>query len=117
MGMGKKLSRSGEHLYFSFICMMIMPVLICGCSHFDKGLGAESIFKEANDLFNQGNYTASLSKYKQIIEKYPKSGDRVLFEMGVIYAYPRNEQKDYEKSLECFQKVIISLSFLYSLCG
>ena len=26
--------------------------------------------------------------------------------MGIIYAYPRNEQKDYQKSLECFQKLI-----------
>ena len=63
-------------------------------------------FKEANDFFSQGNYKASLSKYEQIIEKYPSAGDRVLFEMGIIYAYPRNEQKDYQKSLECFQKLI-----------
>ncbi len=67
---------------------------------------AESTFKEANDYFSQGNYKASLSKYEQIIEKYPTAGDRVLFEMGIIYAYPRNEQKDYQKSLECFQKLI-----------
>jgi murein L,D-transpeptidase YafK len=26
--------------------------------------------------------------------------------MGIIYAYPGNEQKDYEKSLECFRKII-----------
>ncbi|MEJ2731409.1 MAG: outer membrane protein assembly factor BamD [Deltaproteobacteria bacterium] len=32
--------------------------------------------------------------------------DRVLFEMGIIYAYPRNEQKDYQKSLKCFQKIV-----------
>lgn len=32
--------------------------------------------------------------------------DKALFEMGIIYAYPHNEQKDYEKSLECFQKLI-----------
>ena len=57
-------------------------------------------------LFNQGNYKASLNKYEQIIEKYPTTGDRVLFEMGIIYAYPKNEQKDYQKSLECFQKLI-----------
>jgi murein L,D-transpeptidase YafK len=63
-------------------------------------------FKEANDLFIQGSYKASLGKYEQIIEKYPKGGDRVLFEMGIIYAYPGNEQKDYWKSLECFQKLI-----------
>src|SRR5512136_2832701 len=26
--------------------------------------------------------------------------------MGFIYAFPMNQQKDYQKSLECFQKLI-----------
>jgi tetratricopeptide (TPR) repeat protein len=102
--MGKKQSRIGEHLYF--FCIIITSILICGCSHFNKGFQAQSTFKEANDFFSQGNYKSALSKYEQIIEKYPKAGDRVLFEMGIIYAYPGNEQKDYQKSLECFQKLI-----------
>ena len=104
--MGKKQSRIGEHLHFFFVCIIITPILICGCSHFNKGFQARSTFKEANDFFSQGNYKASLSKYQQIIEKYPTAGDRVLFEMGIVYAYPGNEQKDYQKSLECFQKLI-----------
>jgi len=57
-------------------------------------------------LYKQGNFEASLSKYKQIIEKHPAAADRVLFEMGIIYAHPRNENKDYQKSLECFQKIV-----------
>jgi outer membrane protein assembly factor BamD (BamD/ComL family) len=104
--MGKKLSRIGGHLNFFFACIILTPTLICGCSHVNEGLQAKSIFKEANDLFSQESYKASLSKYEQIIEKYPTEGDRVLFEMGIIYAYPRNEQKDYQKSLECFQRLI-----------
>ncbi len=106
MSMRKKRSRIREHLYFSLICMTIIPIVMCGCTLFDKGFQAETTFKEANEFFNQGNYMASLNKYQQIIEKYPKARDRGLFEMGIIYAYPRNEQKDYEKSLECFQNVI-----------
>jgi tetratricopeptide (TPR) repeat protein len=104
--MGKNQSRISEPLYFFFVCIIITPILICGCSHFNEGWQARSTFEEANDLFSQGNYKASLSKYEQIIEKYPTAGDRVLFEMGIIYAYPRNEQKDYQKSLECFQKLL-----------
>ena len=57
-------------------------------------------------MYKQGNFEASLSKYKQIIEKYPTAADRVLFEMGIIYAHPRNENKDYQKSLECFRKIV-----------
>ncbi|MGB9080162.1 MAG: L,D-transpeptidase family protein [Desulfuromonadaceae bacterium] len=102
--MGKKQSRMVKHLNVFFVCIIIAPLLICGCSHFNEG--AKSTFIEANDFFSQGDYKASLSKYQQIIEKYPTAGDRVLFEMGIIYAYPGNEQKDYQKSLECFQKLI-----------
>jgi tetratricopeptide (TPR) repeat protein len=82
------------------------PMLISGCSHFNDGLQAKKTFAEANDLFHQGSYTASLDKYSEIIEKYPAMADRVLFEMGIIHAHPKNEQKDYQKSLECFQKLI-----------
>ena len=95
--MGKKKSWIGEHLNFFFVCIIITPILIFGCSHLNEGFQAKSTFKEANDLFIQGSYKASLSKYQQIIEKYPTTGDRVLFEMGIIYAYPMNEQKDYQK--------------------
>jgi tetratricopeptide (TPR) repeat protein len=104
--MGKKQSRTGKHLYFFFVCIIIIQILICGCSHLNEGYQAKETFEEANDLFSQGSYRAALSKYQQINEKYPTVGDRVLFEMGIIYAYPRNEQKEYQKSLECFQKLI-----------
>lgn len=96
----KKQSRLCNHLYLFLICIIITQILICGCTHSTK------FFKEANDFFNQGNYNASLSKYQQIIEKYPSERDRALFEMCIIHAHPRNEQKDYQKSLECFQKLI-----------
>jgi len=104
--MGKKQKRRGEHLYFFFACIIIAPILMCGCSHLHEGFLARPEFKEANDFSSQGNYKASLSKYEQIIAQYPTEGDRVLFEMGFIYAFPRNQQKDYQKSLECFQKLI-----------
>jgi L,D-peptidoglycan transpeptidase YkuD (ErfK/YbiS/YcfS/YnhG family) len=80
---------------------MITAVLICGCSY-----QASVLSQEANDFFNQGKYEAALSNYKHIIEKHPEVGDRILFEMGVIYAYPRNEQKDYQKALKCFQELV-----------
>jgi len=104
--MGKKQSMMGRHLNLFFVCIILAPMLLCGCSHFNEGSRAKATFIEANDFFSQGDYKASLGKYQQIIEKYPTAGDRALFEMGIIYAYPGNEQKDYQKSLECFQKLI-----------
>jgi len=88
------------------ICLLMAPMLISGCSHFNDGRQVKTTFAEANDLFFQGSYTASLNKYSEIIEKHPANADRALFEMGIIYAHPKNEQGDYQKSLECFQKLI-----------
>lgn len=94
------------HLNLFFVCIMVTPLLVCGCSHLTEGLQARSSFEEANDFFRRGNYGDSLAKYRQIIENYPTVGDRVLFEMGIIYAHPGNKHKEYAKSLECFQKLI-----------
>ena len=102
--MDKKHDRAVGLSHFFLACIMMTPILICGCSQFQ----VRSTFNEANDFFSQGNYEASLGTYEQIIEKYPSEGDRALFEMGIIYAYPKNEHKDYQKSLECFQKLINS---------
>jgi tetratricopeptide (TPR) repeat protein len=102
------IRQRGKGVYFRlfFVCIIITSIFIFGCSSIDKGFQTRSISREANDFFNQGKYEASLSKYEQIIEKNPAVADRVLFEMGIIYAYPKNEQKDYQKSLKCFQKIV-----------
>jgi len=104
--MGKKQSRIGGYPNIFFVCIVLVPMLICGCSHLNDGSRAASTFKEANELFSQGSYQASLGAYQQIIAKDPAAGERALFEMGILYSYPGNEQKDYQKSLECFQKLI-----------
>lgn len=104
--MGKTQRWKVKRLNLFFVCIIMAPMLLCGCSLFNEGHRAKSIFIEANDFFSQGNYQASLGKYQQIMDKYPTAGDRVLFQMGIVYAYPGNEQKDYQKSLECFQKLI-----------
>ena len=88
------------------ICLMMAAMLLSGCSHFNDGRQARKSFAEANDLYHQGSYAASLDMYSEIIEKYPPMADKVLFEMGIIHALPKNETKDYQKSLECFQKLI-----------
>jgi outer membrane protein assembly factor BamD (BamD/ComL family) len=63
-------------------------------------------FKRADDFVKKGNYDASLGVYEQIMTQYPRVGDRVLFEMGIIYLSARNNEKDYRKALECFEKLM-----------
>ncbi len=97
MGVCRRLVRIG---------IMAVPLLMAGCGHFSETLQSRQTFEEANLLFRQGSYQASLDTYKRIIDSYPTRGDRALFEMGLIYSYPENKQKDYQKSLACFQKLI-----------
>jgi tetratricopeptide (TPR) repeat protein len=104
--MVKKQDSIGEHLCFFLLCIIFASILLSGCGHHGGGSQAKSTLEEANNLFNQGCYQASLDKYVQSSAKHPAQGDRILFEMGIIYAYPKNEQKDYQKALECFQKLI-----------
>ncbi len=99
----KLLRGIGKYLHLCLLCITITSILVSGCS---RGHQARALSREATDYFDQGKYQASLSKYEQIIEKHPAVTDRVLFEMGIIYAHPKNEQKDYQKSLECFQKIV-----------
>ena len=100
------MRRLGSFGHFKFCICLVVAMLLFGCSHLNDGRKAQTTFAEANDLFHQGRYTASLEKYSGIIDKYPATADRALFEMGIVYAHPKNEQKDYQKSLECFQKLI-----------
>ena len=99
---GKSPKSTGGFLRLFVVGLMIIPILVGGCSHTDEG----TLSQEANQFFNQGNYGAALNKYEQLIENHPAVTDRVLFEMGITYAYPTNAQKDYQKALDCFQKVV-----------
>ncbi|WP_304441160.1 L,D-transpeptidase family protein [Geobacter sp. DSM 9736] len=78
-------------------------VFLSGCSR----LQTKPLFQEANDLFSKGSYQASLDKYGEISRKDPAAGDRVLFEMGMIHAHPKNERKDYQRAFECFEKIVM----------
>ncbi len=100
--MGRK--RHSEHRYISSFCacIVVASLLLCGCSRFQ----IRSSIEEADAHFSRGNYDASLRAYEQILATYPQAGDRALFEMGIIHAYPQNERKDYRKALECFERLI-----------
>lgn len=88
------------------VCLLAASALASGCGHFGEGAQAKKVFAEANDLFHQGSYAASLDKYSEIIDRYPAVADRALFETGIIHAHPRNERKDYPKALEAFEKLV-----------
>ncbi|MBU1052418.1 MAG: tetratricopeptide repeat protein [Proteobacteria bacterium] len=53
-----------------------------------------------------GDYKQALGKYQQLLKEDPQITDVALFQMGLIYAHPKNPDKDYKKSLQYFKRVI-----------
>jgi tetratricopeptide (TPR) repeat protein len=90
-----------KHLLLFFI-----GIVLAGCGHFNGDYQARSAFAEANALFGQGNYQAALDRYARIAEEQPLTRDRVLFEMGIIHAHPKNAQRDDQQALESFRMLI-----------
>jgi L,D-peptidoglycan transpeptidase YkuD (ErfK/YbiS/YcfS/YnhG family) len=85
---------------------MLVSLLCCGCSHLSAGLQAKEAYGTAHAQFTRGDYPAALGTYQQILARYPATGDRALFEMGIIHAYPENGQKEYAQALECFRRLL-----------
>lgn len=56
---------------------------------------------------SSGNYRAAIQGYEQALEKSPQNPwrDRVLYELGCLYALPENPDKDFARSLYCFQRL------------
>jgi L,D-peptidoglycan transpeptidase YkuD (ErfK/YbiS/YcfS/YnhG family) len=99
-------SDKGLRLRLIAVGITLLPILLGGCSHLDEGRRARSLSKAAHEFFNQEKYAAALRNYEQIMAIDPAVADRILFEMGIIYAYPRNAHKNFQKALQCFQKLL-----------
>jgi len=104
--MGNRQRRGAGLAALVRVCGIVAPMLLWGCSGLNNGFQARDAFREANDQFNRGAFSAALGNYQQVIEKEPQAADRALFEMGIIHAHPGNEQKDYQAAQDCFQRLI-----------
>ena len=85
------------------ICLLAALLLLASCGDERQ---TKAIFAEATSLFYQEDYAAAMDRYSKIIESSSSMSDRALFEMGITLAHPKNGQRDYQKSLECFQRLI-----------
>ena len=103
---GNRQRRFAGRASRSLVSIIMVPMLLWGCSGLNSGFQARDAFREANDQFNRGAYSAALGTYRQVIEKEPQAADRALFEMGIIHAHPGNGQKDYQAAYDSFQQLI-----------
>ncbi|HEX9158535.1 MAG TPA: tetratricopeptide repeat protein, partial [Syntrophales bacterium] len=101
--MGRKRIRQGKHLHLFIACVILAG--ICGCSGL-QGTLARPDYWQADHHLAGGDYQAALKQYREITELYPQAADEALFGMGCLYAHPRNPQRDYQKSLDAFRRVV-----------
>jgi outer membrane protein assembly factor BamD (BamD/ComL family) len=68
---------------------------------------AEDHLSDAKKLMNEGDYEEALQESKEVLRIYPHSmGDRALYIIGLLYIHPENPDRDYEASMENFERLI-----------
>ncbi len=110
--MGRKQTGAGKHIPFCLACMILLSLL--GCGHLGE-LGTTPEEREARNyllngqkLLAQGDYEGALNENQNVLSLAGGTlwVDEVLFNMGLIYAYPGNPKRDYAKSLHFFGKLV-----------
>ena len=105
--MGAERTRKRKHLFLHIACCMITLVSISGCMHVWQKWQSEDHLSNAGKLMGQGAYEEALQESKEALRIYPHSmGDRALHMIGLLYVHPENPNRDYETSLENFERLI-----------
>ncbi len=67
-----------------------------------------SPMEPARTKMNNGDYSGALKEYNEIFKRYPKKspGDKALFEMGILFAYPDNPKRSRSKASGYFKRLI-----------
>ena len=105
--MGAKQIGKRKYFFLHFACLGLLPFVIFGCLHFSKKLQGQQLLEEGMDLLASRQYEASLAKNLTVLNEFPNSlADQALFQIGLLYAHPHNPQKNYDKSLGSFNKIL-----------
>ncbi len=107
--MGRKHTGNWKHLY---LCITSLIIAFCcfGCTtlmNLEKKIEARDHLYRGEKLLEQGNLDLSLQEHKKALSLlgHMTPGDRVLYNMGIIYAHFGNPAMNYSKSLGCFRRL------------
>lgn len=101
--MGRERTWSGQYLYI-YIAYLISIALVAGCS---TQIQVRRHLRESQELLQAGDYPRALienQKALQLRQTRPPA-DRILFNMALIYASPKNPKRDYQQALEYFDRL------------
>jgi tetratricopeptide (TPR) repeat protein len=107
--MGRERIRVWKYFYFSIACLTLLS--LCGCAAIKRtGLRneAQEHFLRGQALLSQRNFEGALTEFQKVLSLPPDIPlkDEALLNMGLVYAHFGNPQKDLEKSLEFFKRII-----------
>lgn len=105
--MGPIQTWKGKHLFLHLAGLVIFFFGIFGCLHFSKELQGEQLLANAMNQMMKGQYDAALAENLTVLEKFPPSlSDQAHFQIGQIFAHPKNPKQDYQKSLRSFNQIV-----------
>lgn len=106
--MGRKSGRAGKHLC---VCLALLVVFVSGCSLLrdwrEQRWIRESML-QGHSLFVYGDYDGAFARYREAVALagHHAPADAAAYNIGLIYAHPNNPQRDNQKAIESFSKVI-----------
>jgi len=107
--MGREPSRSWKYVYFCIAGLICLLPLGCAISeHPSLRNEAQEYLLRGRTLLSQKNYDGALSEFQKVLSLPPDkpSKDDALFNIGLVYAHFGYPQRDVEKSLEFFKRLI-----------
>jgi tetratricopeptide (TPR) repeat protein len=109
--MGKKRAEKRKCLFLHPACILAIFLLFTGCAlttDLKNKWQGQGCLKVAEEFVVRGDYENALKEDEEALRLFPKiaPGDSALFHMGLIWSHPDNSQRDYNKALECFRRLI-----------
>ena len=105
--MGAKQTWTGQQLLFLVAGSVIWSLTAMGCLHWPPQPQGEKQLLEARKRFASGDYSSALDINQHVLAQFPANlADQSLFQIGQIYAHPRNPERDIQKAMDSFQGII-----------
>jgi len=123
--LGRKHNRKRQYFHICSACLIFF--LIVGCTTLKESMDRKEDYKGAlmlkestnskevdgrflhsRQLLAKGDYKGALVENQAVLSEFGKDSpaDEALFNMGLIYADYGNPEKDYNRSLDYFRKVV-----------
>ena len=114
--MGGKRRRQRIHVYLFIALIMFLAAFGCSAGR-DAAVPPEATnsvrlvkddLEQARQFLARGDYESSLNAYKKVFEEYKGSSaaGEALFNIGLIFTHPENRNRDNQRAVESFRRVI-----------